>query len=354
MNKTVRRALAAALVAAVAAVAAPVKAQQSFKTTIYFDYSFFLSNDGPKTSGALDNAFRFRRAYFNYENKISGNLKFRFRYDADNTANITGVNFADSSTKKDDKFRPFIKHLFMQYDNLLPNSSIKVGMADTLTFGQAEDRWGFRSVAKTLMDGYKDVTGASIDATSADLGASLTGSLSKHFRYGFMISNGSHYSHVETDKYKKIMVQAMIMPVAGFSVVGYMDHEKQSGSADAQTYKLDAYFEKIKNLTLAFEWFTYKNDANMTAGNRYDRQGWSLFGRYVLKAKKLTVFGRLDQYEPNTEVGDDKIGLIIAGFEWQPLASSAFKLQPNVWFTTYENSAKKNDIVAVVTFFWSF
>ena len=32
-------------------------------------------------------------------------------------------------------------------------------MIDTLSFKLAEDRWGYRSVAKTLVDGYKDITG---------------------------------------------------------------------------------------------------------------------------------------------------------------------------------------------------
>ncbi|HDT12871.1 MAG TPA: hypothetical protein ENO03_00790, partial [Candidatus Aminicenantes bacterium] len=150
---------------------AALLAQQSFKTTIYLDYRYFLSTEGPitlepasPTSAYLNNAFLFRRAYFNYENKINDNLKFRFRLDADNTANLTGVTLTGDpvsgvSTKKDDKLRPFIKHLFLQYDNfLVPMMTLNVGMIETLTFKPAEERWGLRSVAKTLVDGYKDIT----------------------------------------------------------------------------------------------------------------------------------------------------------------------------------------------------
>ena len=36
-------------------------------------------------------------------------------------------------------------------------------MIETLTFKPAEERWGYRSVAKTLLDGYKDVTKKDID-----------------------------------------------------------------------------------------------------------------------------------------------------------------------------------------------
>src|SRR4030043_1801076 len=98
-----------------------VSAQQTFNTTIYFDYTNYLSKGGPVTSAAKNNFFAFRRAYFTYENKINDNLKFRFRYDADSTANLTSVDLTKGSTKKDDNLRPFIKHLSLEYSNLLPN-----------------------------------------------------------------------------------------------------------------------------------------------------------------------------------------------------------------------------------------
>src|SRR4030042_243281 len=71
----------------------------------------------------------------------------------------TPIYLTKGSTKKDDKFRPFIKHLYLDYAGLLPNSSLKIGMTPTLTFESAEARWGYRSVAKTLVDGYKAITG---------------------------------------------------------------------------------------------------------------------------------------------------------------------------------------------------
>ena len=60
---------------------------QTFSATVYLDYRYFLSSAGPvtlkpatDTSAYLNNQFIFRRAYFTYENKISDNLKFRFRH----------------------------------------------------------------------------------------------------------------------------------------------------------------------------------------------------------------------------------------------------------------------------------
>ena len=354
---------------------------QTFSTTIYFDYRHFLTNTGPvtlkpagETTAYLNNAFLFRRAYFTYENKINDNLKFRFRFDADNTANVTGVNLSGSpvsgvSLSKDDKLRPFIKHLYLQYDGfLVPQMTLNVGMIETLTFKPAEDRWGLRSVAKTLLDGYKDVTKREIYAPSADIGASLKYSFSKYVRLAAGYYNGAGYSHAENDKYKEIQVQAQITPIAGFSIVGYYDLEGKLPVASlpgetkpkGQTFKVDAFFEMVKDLVIGGEWFTYKNDLYQAAGEKYDVGGWSVFGRYTIETDKFALFARYDSYNPNSLDPDLGISLIIAGFDWAPYHKS-WRIQPNVWFTNYTDgvrynaSATKNsDVVFNLTFFLAF
>jgi hypothetical protein len=356
MKKSIIKKLSIVLGLAIVALmsAQGLFAQQTFKTTIYFDYTTYLSNDGPVTSAEKNNFFAFRRAYFNYENKISDTLKFRFRYDADNTANITSVDFGKESTKTDDKFRPFIKHLFVDYSGLLPNSSLKIGMTPTLTFEAAEARWGYRSVAKTLVDGFKDITGVDIHASSADIGVNLTGSLAKFARYGVMYYNGRGYGHAENDKYKKIAGNLQLIPVAGFSVVGYLDYEKQDADNSAMTYKVDGFIEMVRNLVLGAEYVVYKSDKNMTADEtKYDVSGLSIFGRYTVKPDVFSLFARYDMYEPNNKVSDDEMGLVIAGLDWAPVDKS-MHLQPNVWFRSYKNSELKNDVILNMTFFLSF
>ena len=152
-----------------------------------------------------NNFFAFRRAYFTYENKISDKLKFRFRYDADNTAN--GPRSTSRQATKDDKLRPFIKHLYLEWSNFLPNSSLKVGMTETLTFKLGRGPLG---LPERRQDPHGRLQGHHREGDRrdrADLGASLTGTLGKDFRYGVMVSNGAHYSHPEGDKYKKLMAQ---------------------------------------------------------------------------------------------------------------------------------------------------
>jgi hypothetical protein len=378
----------AASVALIAQTATPPP--QTFSTTIYLDYRFFLSSGGPITlkptdpmATYLSNQFVFRRAYFTYENKINDNLKFRFRFDADNTANVTGVNLSGTpvsgvSLSKDDKLRPFMKHLYFEWSNfLVQNQTLTVGMEETLTFKLAEDVWNYRSVAKTLTDGYKDITGEEIDATSADIGVSLKGNVVKQLRYGIQMVNGGGYTHLETDKYKKFEGYLHIVPVAGFSVFGYIDTEKQQPktvegtvySGTAYTYKLDSYFQMIKGLVLAAEWFKYTNPQKLYRPTstdpyaEYYSSGWSIFGRYNLIPDKLNAFARYDSYAPNSLLKAKDMTLTVVGLDWAPLHSS-LKFQPNVWFASYKDGSQyksslpagqsATDTIFYMTFFLSF
>ncbi|MGB4704229.1 MAG: hypothetical protein WBI18_04025 [Candidatus Saccharicenans sp.] len=328
-------------------------AQQKFSGTVFFDYTFYLSKNGPITTPPPDNPnfknnfMQFRRVYFRYDNKINDMISFRLTLDGDT------LTATDASGKPDDKFRPYLKHMYLQINNLIPDADIKIGMADTITFKLAEDRWGYRSVAKTLLDGYKDITGKDIDATSADLGISLSGKIMRQLRYGVMLSSGEGYTKPEKDKHKKLSSYLQLIPVPGVSVVGYVDYEKQDAGASALTYKGDFYLEFIPGLTIGAEYFIYRNDKNLTDGQRYDRSGLSVFGRYQLIKEKLNLFARFDRYEPNNLLSGDEISLIIAGLDWSPLHSS-FKLQPNIWIYDYQDPLKKNDVIFNLTFLMSF
>jgi hypothetical protein len=354
---------AALFVAALIMLASAAGAQQKFSTTVYFDYAFNLNNSGYVTgtdaAKALNNQFRFRRAYFRYENKVSDLLGFRLTYDADNTSNITGVttDYAKktTSTKKDDKLRPYIKHLYLDYAGLMPNSSLRVGMVNTVTFQIAEDKWGYRSVAKTLVDGFKDVTGADIRASSADLGLNFTGLAAKELKYGAMIVSGEGYSHPEYDKYKKVAAYLQLIPVAGLSLVGYVDYEPRDASHKALTYKGDLFFEMIPNLTLAGEYVTYNSDLNKNTADlkHFNVSGYSIWGVYKITVDRLNAIVRFDRYMPNSTMSIKNQGLIILGLDWAPV-SAAWRIQPNVWITNYADSAKKTDLTAQLTFFLTF
>jgi hypothetical protein len=327
-----------------------LSAQQKLSTTIYLDWQLYLNKDGYRTAvqkSIVDN-FAFRRAYFRYENKINDRLSFRLTFDADT------VKAATTSGSPDDKFRPFIKHLYFEYADLIPKSVVRVGIADTLTFKLAEDKWGYRSVAKTLVDGYSDITGKGVDATSADLGAAILGTVTKQLRYAFSVVTGEAYSHPEKDKYKKFAGQVQLIPAAGLSFVGYIDYEKQDATHSAYTYKGDAFFEMVKNLVIAFEYFTYNNDLNVDKVlGKYKRTGYSIWGRYIFTPDKFAAFARYDNYDPNSVVDNDETRLTILGLDWAPWTTNV-RFQPNIWFLNYTDPGKKSDVYFALTFFMSF
>ena len=221
-------------------------------------------------------------------------------------------------------------------------------MIETMAFKLSEDRWGLRSVAKTFADGYKDITGESIDMTSADMGITWKGVVSKELRFGLGVHNGSHYSHVEGDKYKKFSGYVQIVPVNGISLVGYADMERQAEGKDAVTYKVDALINLIPKANLVFEWLQYDSDLKA-----YKSGGWSAYATYQITAGKLGIFFRYDNYQPNMSDSNKDMSLIIAGLDWFAWGK-ACRIQPNVWIYNYKNSAKKTDVAGVVTFFMTF
>jgi hypothetical protein len=272
--------------------------------------------------------------------------------------------------------RLWMKHLYMDYSGLLPDSSLKVGMVDTLPFKLAEDRWGYRSIAKTLTDFYKDITGTDIRCSSADLGLNFQVPVNRYLRVAAMVTNGDGYSNIAGSKFRKMGGQIQIIPVAGLNFVGYYEVEDRPATsamiaAGSKSYdsagtakmaKADVYFDMIENLNVSFEWFNYDNPTflykNAAGANvHYKTGGWSVFSTYKIIVDKLNAFARYDSYAPDSTQSMKDRSLVIVGLDWSPIHSS-WKIQPNVWFYGYDKNFattyKRNDIVANLTFFLSF
>jgi hypothetical protein len=156
--------------------------------------------------------------------------------------------------------------------------------------------------------------------------------------------------------------------VSGLSLVGYIDYARQMPKASlpletapaATSYKLDGFFEMVKNLVLGGEWYAYKNDLNQAGGVKYNVSGWSVFGRYALVQDKLNAFARYDSYIPNNQNRAKDLNLTIFGLDWAPLHSS-MKLQPNIWIYSYKDGTQykatatsNSDVAFNLTFFLSF
>ncbi|MCK7484036.1 MAG: hypothetical protein M0C28_48960 [Candidatus Moduliflexus flocculans] len=126
-------------------------------------------------------------------------------------------------------------------------------------------------------------------------------------------------------------------------------------------YKVDAFFEMVKNLTLGAEWFVFKNDLYQTAGEKYDVGGWSVFGRYTIKPDKLAALRPLrrlhaeqprpgPRHEPGHRRASTGPPSTRAGRSSRTSGSIATRTAP----ATMPAPTKDSDVVFNLTFFLSF
>ena len=116
-----------------------------------------------------DNAIQFRRIYFTYEDEIAADFTVRLRREVHNaTLGVGG------------KMDPFVKHAYLKWRGLVPNSSVYVGLSGASNWAVSEGIWGYRSVEKTI----QDLHGI---GTSADIGFALKGSIDSESKVNYQV-----------------------------------------------------------------------------------------------------------------------------------------------------------------------
>lgn len=304
----------------------------------YFDYTHDISKDGPRANGS-DNAFKFRRYYITINKKLNDQFSVRFRTDADR--------------KADDKMRPFVKHAYLQWKGLVPDAKVYVGIASTPTWGISESVWGYRGLAKTVWDIFKDVTGTSVSASSADVGIGLKGTLAdKKLGYHAMIANGAHYSHPERDKYKKAYLSLSAKP-GNLIVEGYTDYEAKGPEKSNNTFKGFVGYKKGK-LAAGAEYYMFTKGKAKEDGSDLKMNAFSVFCRYDVKENGTAIL-RFDRFDVDADADDTETSLIIVAYDYRPMKS--VHIIPNIFYhmnTKGFSADEKSDIVGNLTFVWSF
>lgn len=308
-----------------------------FSGNIFYDYMHGISSDGPRTRGS-ENGFMFRRAYITITKKIDDNFTMRYRLDADR--------------KADDKLRPFLKNLYLQWENLVPASALYIGMSSTPTKEVSEAVWGYRGLSKTAWDGFNDATGIDNTASSAAVGLALKGSLAENVTYHSMIANGNGYSKPESNKYKRIYT-SVSANLSDFIVEGYFDFEGRTPDDDNLTLKGFAGYA-IDGMAFGAEYYIMTMGGGAAGGDDLNLTALSLFGRYDVM-ENITAILRYDMYDPDTDTNDNETGLIIAALDYRP--AKGISVIPNINY--YMNSllgsgSDEADIIGYLTFLWSF
>ena len=254
---------------------------------IFFFYYHDISKDDGKT-----NFFDFERVYLTYKKNLSERFNVRVTTDigriesmtelAWETYQVTDTHIVDdeslividSDTREnkriiDDRLQLFLKLAYLEWQKLIPDGSLILGLQGTPTWKIHEEYWSYRGVQKTAIDLNKL-------GSSADIGLGFKGKLNNNrISYHFLLSNGSGYKHAEMDIYKKGHLRLIFNPLEELTFSGYIDYEIKDSEKSDLTSDLFLGYRKDK-FTIAGQYFTrfYDHEEN------YQANGFSVYGNF--------------------------------------------------------------------------
>lgn len=303
------------------------------------------------------NGIQLRRIYFTYDYDISESFSTKFRLEADQVANTSN-----------NKIGVFVKDAYLQWKNIFNGSDFIFGIQPTPAFEVSEGIWGNRFLEKTIMD-LRGIVG------SRDLAVTLKGKFDEQgmFKYWLMIGDGSGNS-AETDKYKRFYGHLQFTPIKQLTATLYADLKARPNVDDPTstanppetvanndlTYALFLGYKEKDAYSFGAEVFlTQRQNGMVKDGELINKSGMglSVFGTYYF-SKMLSVAGRFDNYNPNTDsdVKGDSRNWFIFSFNYKP--DEKVTISPNVVIETYESIPNGRSIDASITpritFFYTF
>jgi len=329
---------------AVLAVSSAMAAETSVKGTIF---TTWMLN---KTDGQDNyNAFSVDRAYLGAESKLSDYTSLRITFDIrpekfstkkqtivdsdDDTVTVPAMSAYDGNpvilkyAYADWKIKPVAQYV-----------KVRFGLQPTMYLNYMDGIWSRRYVEKNIGDLYGWTS-------TADLGLSALFTLGPQGNLGeagLSVFNGTKYSDVtDKNKNKDVNLFAKISPFysnGDFHLVTFFgqfytgtQNKEITGSTEASDWRKQIVsagaklaYQKTVDLCL---------DANVqtlgqgSGNDDLKQRGLSFWGNLYLNSivsdtsplKTLVLFGRVDAYDPNTDLDKDGNTMIIAGVECAPV-----------------------------------
>ena len=299
----------------------------TIKGVMFGEYYYILAADETDAKQPRKrNAFRFRRLYFTYQKDIATDFAIRFRLEAKDAGFAQGA-----------KMEPFVKHGYLQWKKGLGDADIYLGLSGTPTWAVAEKVWGYRSIAKTVLDWNKI-------GSSADLGAALKGAAGQ-LNYHLMVGNGPGQKP-EDDHGKKFYGSLSFKAADRLVLEGYADFNARPAGRNERTFKGFVGWQGAKG-KVGLEVFSRTNELAGDNGEDQVIDGISAFGSLPLSAA-LKGFGRVDAVSHDAE--DDRDLLFIVGLDYA--AAKAVHLMPNV--IVESSTGRDANVQGRLTFFCKF
>jgi hypothetical protein len=270
------------------------------------------------------NAFDVTRTYLNFNAKFSGGVSTRVTPDI--------YRNADSSLA----YR--LKYGYVAYAPGAATVTYKFGLIQTPFISRDEDLWDYRMEGSIAAERYAGIAGG---MSSADFGLSADAKLAQgRFDLNGGIYNGEGYKKAERDTRKDFMVRGSFKLSAtddnsatgGFRITGFASIGKPAGGGERNRY-LGQLSYKTTRYTLAGEYITMQDSLAATPAP-VKSAIISVFGVYHLPNSKISLIGRWDSFDPNTDVSNNKQTRIIAGASAQ--VSPNLRLLANVDMLSHE------------------
>lgn len=352
-------------------------------------------NSNPNT-----NMFQIRRAYLGYDYNFSPKFSAYAVLAHEELGGTPGTNLDAGGSNS-----VYLKYLYLKWADIFPKSNLIIGQMPTLSFATAnntEPLWGYRSVARTIMDMHN------IDASS-DMGVSLQGTAwsakegDKPMLLGYMVQVGNGnsakpendiFKKVRGNVYMKLLDQKLTLGLYGdYNIKQYQPYHIATTTLKAYAHYRTDWFsvgaEVFQQTSSNGDIFWTSTTAASADTADCVQFGVSLFGSSRIIKDKLNFFANVAYYSPDTKFNSSAYKYIstitggnnsttsfytqtflVAGFDYTP--NPRIHIMPNIWYSQYNTTASANlsgvsggadystrqktdyDLVARVTFYYIF
>ncbi|MFQ6042931.1 MAG: hypothetical protein ACE5PV_18930 [Candidatus Poribacteria bacterium] len=322
---------------------------QNGKISGYFIGDYYYVAQSHDEALKNRNGFQYRRIYFQYDKDLADEFAIRLRLE------MNSSSFPEEKVK----LEPFVKHGYLKWTKRDWRTNAYFGLSGTPTWEVIEKVWGYRSVAKTLLDMQKM-------GGSTDFGIAIQGAIDpgKKLNYHFMLGNGAGTS-AEIDEDKKLYLSLTAKPADGITVEIYGDYENREESKDIYTVQGFAAYQQDKFRVGA----QFVRQTRQQGPKKEDKnlEGFSLFGAAEVVEKRAWALARVDHlFDPSP--GGAKIAytpldgkanptMILVGLDWTPVKD--MHIIPNLFLAFYEtpegkSKAPDTDIMPRLTLYYKF
>lgn len=279
----------------------------------YMDYEYLIAS--PDSGAAGENGFRYRRLYLTTDYKISDKFSGRARLEAQTSRLSGGKPIA------------FVKDLWLKWKGALGEGhDLIFGVQSPPAFATSEKLWGYRSVARTIMDRNAIVF-------SRDFGIQLKGKFGKDSPIGYAVMFANNSVVIgETDKSKRLYGQLSWTPSKKITLTGGADYAAGPDRNAIETNAFAAYNAGVVRVGIE----GYYRSAEVKDVDKKDTNlGISVWA--VAKAsEKFELVGRVDRVvrESLRDIPDETFVLVGVAF----VPDKNVRFIPNLWISEFTGS----------------